>query len=207
MTEKKEEKKFRDPELAINRVYTKKGDKGETRLVGGQKVKKSHIRIESYGTLDELNAFIGQARQTITDEHGDHEGLQGLAQELFKVQHQLFNLGSVLATLPEDVGDYMPRITPEDVVALEASIDKYNENCPELRSFVLPGGTRLNVDLHVARTVCRRAERLIVELGGQEEVNPEAVAFINRLSDALFVWSRWATITIGAGEVLWDPNV
>lgn len=201
------EKKYRDPELAINRVYTKKGDAGETRLVGGQKVQKSHIRIESYGTLDELNAFVGQARQTIADEYGEREELEGLKAELFKVQHQLFNLGSVLATLPEDVGEYMPRVTTEDVEALEASIDRFNEDCPELRSFVLPGGTRLNADLHVARTVCRRAERLIVRLAETEEVNPEAVAYINRLSDAFFVWSRWATIVVGEKEVLWDPNI
>ena len=206
MTEEKE-KKYRDPELAINRVYTKKGDKGHTRLVGGQKVKKSHLRIDSYGTLDELNAFIGAARQTIVDQYGEETEFASLGAELFKVQHQLFNLGSILATLPEDVGEYMPRVTQEDVVGLEESIDRYNESCPPLRSFVLPGGTRLTADLHIARTICRRAERLIVGLADEEEVDPEAVAYINRLSDALFVWSRWATGAAGAEEVLWDPNI
>lgn len=206
MTDNKD-KKYRDPELAINRVYTKKGDKGKTRLVGGQQVSKSHYRIASYGTLDELNAFVGAARQTISEEYPDDKSFEKLSAVLLKVQHQLFNLGSVLATLPEDVGEQMPRVTTEDVEELEASIDAYNENCPSLRSFVLPGGTRLNADLHVARTVCRRAERLIVQLADEEEVDGQAIAYINRLSDAFFVWSRWASIGAGQAEVLWDPNI
>lgn len=157
-----EEKTFNDPKLAINRVYTRKGDGGGTRLVGGQKVSKGDLRIESYGTIDELNAFIGAARQTILDQHAENERLQNLGKELLRVQHELFNLGSVLATLPEDVVEQMPRVTQVDVDELEASIDRCNEDLAPLRSFVLPGGTRLNADLHIARIVCCRAERLIV---------------------------------------------
>ncbi len=201
-----EEKKFRDPELAINRVYTRKGDKGTTRLVGGQRVPKSHLRIHTYGTVDELNAFIGQARQTIADNYPANPDFKKLSRELWRAQHHLFNLGSVLATLPEDVGERMPRITHEEVEHLEGSIDEYNEHCPPLRSFVLPGGTRLNADLHVCRTVCRRAERLVVQLDLEEGLDDDAVAYLNRLSDALFVWSRWASIAAEVPEVLWDPN-
>jgi cob(I)alamin adenosyltransferase len=202
-----EEKTFNDPKLAINRVYTRKGDGGGTRLVGGQKVSKGDLRIESYGTIDELNAFIGAARQTIIDRHDANEGLQGLGQELLRVQHELFNLGSVLATLPEDVVEQMPRVTQVDVDALEASIDRCNEDLAQLRSFVLPGGSRLNADLHIARTVCRRAERLIVRLSEVAEVESDAIAYVNRLSDALFVWSRWASYAEGVEEVLWQPNM
>ena len=197
---------FNDPQLAINRVYTKKGDAGQTRLVGGQKVPKSHPRIESYGTLDELNSVLGAARQSISENHAGHEGFEALSQELLRVQHELFNLGSVLATLPEDVVEQMPRVTEIDVTELEKSIDRHNEELPPLRSFVLPGGTRLNADLHLARTVCRRAERHMVAMSEVEHVDAASMAYINRLSDALFVWSRWASHAADSDEVLWEPN-
>ena len=200
-------KTFNEPQLAINRVYTRKGDSGTTRLVGGQKVAKSELRIESYGTIDELNSFIGAARQTILEQHPSLDTLQPLAKELLRVQHELFNLGSVLATLPEDVVPQMPQITDADVTALERSIDHYNEHLPPLRSFVLPGGTRLNTDLHIARTVCRRAERILVILATQTFVSDQALAYVNRLSDALFVWSRFASHATHATEVLWQPNM
>ena len=202
---KKEE--YRDPELAINRVYTGTGDRGQTRLVGGQRVQKSHVRIASYGTVDELNALVGAARQTIADEYPDQEEFQPLSSQLLKIQHQLFNLGSILATLSEDMGEQMPRVTDGDVKGLEDLIDEYNEELPELRSFVLPGGSRLNVDLHKARTICRRAERIVVDLAESEEVDEAAIAYLNRLSDAFFVWSRWVVVAADTGEVLWDPNV
>lgn len=209
MTEEKDqqEKKFRDPELAINRVYTRKGDSGTTRLVGGQKVAKYASRIEAYGTLDELNSFVGAARLSIQQDHPASDGFSHLARTLFRVQHELFNLGAVLATLPEDVKEYMPRVTQEDVDALEASIDKHNADLPELRSFVLPGGTRICVELHQCRTICRRAERHVVALAQKEEVDEVSIAYLNRLSDAFFVWSRWAAVTAGDREVTWDPNV
>ncbi len=206
MTEEKNDDEFRDPELAINRVYTGRGDTGKTNLVGGQKVEKSDLRIEAYGTVDELNAIVGAARQTIAERHSDDEQFQRLSEQLLHLQHQLFNLGSILATLPQDVGEQMPRVTDDDVEELEALIDEYNEDCPELRSFVLPGGTRLNVEMHLARTICRRAERKVVALTQTEEVDSRAVAFLNRLSDAFFVWSRWATFAADVDEVLWDPN-
>ena len=201
---------YNDPELAINRVYTRRGDAGTTDLVGGQTVSKASPRIEAYGTVDELNATIGAARQVILDDYGDDSEFRDLAETLLRVQHELFNLGSVLATMPEDVGEQMPRVTDEDVEALEESIDAYNEDLPELRSFVLPGGSRLNVELHRARTICRRAERTAVRLVEVEEaeVDSEAIGYLNRLGDALFVWSRWAIVKATHGEeVLWEPNL
>ena len=117
-----------------------------------------------------------------------------------------FNLGSVLATKPEDVVPQMPRVTAVDVTELEHSIDRHNEDLPPLRSFVLPGGSRLNADLHLARTVCRRAERHMVAMTEDEEVDEASMSYINRLSDALFVWSRWASHAAGKAEVLWEPN-
>ncbi|MGC2656824.1 MAG: cob(I)yrinic acid a,c-diamide adenosyltransferase [Bryobacteraceae bacterium] len=197
---------FNEPRIALNRIYTRRGDAGETTLVGGQRVHKDDLRIESYGTVDELNAFIGAARVTAEELAIRFQPLHQFAAILKRVQHELFNLGSILATLPEDVHPKQPRITTVDVVQLETEIDEANEALAPLRSFVLPGGSRLDADLHIARTVCRRAERLLVALGRAQSVPSEAVQYLNRLSDALFVWSRWANHVIGATETLWEPN-
>ena len=200
---------YTDPKLAINRVYTKKGDSGQTGLVGGQRVEKSHPRIDAYGTVDELNAFMGAARESLLEvaQLQQDEDVTALAAVVLRVQHELFNLGSILATLPEDVHPKQPRVTAADVEALERDMDERNAELEPLRSFVLPGGHRVNTDLHVARTVCRRAERLCVELAASEDVSEEAIAYLNRLSDALFVWSRWVVARIGAEEVVWKPNL
>jgi cob(I)alamin adenosyltransferase len=189
---------FDKPRVAINCVYTRQGDGGGTALAGGQKVPKDSLRITAYGTVDELNAVVGLARDGSPDE---------LAAILLRVQHELFNLGSILATLPADVHPKQARITDADVARLEAEMDQMNRDLPPLRSFVLPGGSRLNAELHVCRTVCRRAERACVALARAESVPPEAVRYLNRLSDALFVWSRWASHTTGAPETLWEPNL
>jgi cob(I)alamin adenosyltransferase len=122
------------------------------------------------------------------------------------VQHELFNLGSILATRPEDVHPKQARVTDAEVEQLEREIDASNADLAPLRSFVLPGGTRVNAELHAARTICRRAERLLTGLARREEVPGEAIRYLNRLSDALFVWSRWANHILGAPEVLWEPN-
>jgi cob(I)alamin adenosyltransferase len=198
--------RFEAPRIAINRVYTRRGDAGMTSLVGGQRVSKRDLRIETYGTLDELNAFIGTARESLVTESERTPRLAELGPILVRVQHELFNAGSILATLPEDVHPSQARITAADVAFLEAEIDRMNEELPPLRSFVLPGGSRLNADLHVARTVCRRSERLAVALATEVEVDPLVVAYLNRLSDALFVWSRWVCHVAGVAELLWDPN-
>jgi cob(I)alamin adenosyltransferase len=198
---------FNKPKLSINRVYTRKGDGGETRLVGGQKVPKDALRIEAYGTIDELNSFVGAACETAREAITAHPGLQPIIGILTRVQHELFNLGSILATRPEDVHPNQPRITDVNIFQLESEIDLVNGDLPALTSFVLPGGCRLNVDLHVCRTVCRRAERLCVSLAREEALPAEAIRYLNRLSDALFVWSRWSSQLMNVPETLWDPNV
>jgi cob(I)alamin adenosyltransferase len=202
---------FNEPRLAINRVYTRHGDAGSTRLVGGQQVPKDDTRIEAYGTVDELNSFVGAARVSLAEAlphapAGSAAPLAALGETLGRVQHELFNLGSILATLPADVHPRQPRVTAAEVSALEADMDFIEGELPALRSFVLPGGCRVNTDLHVTRTVCRRAERLLVTLAKSTEVDPEAVKYLNRLSDAFFVWSRWASHLLGVAEVLWEPN-
>ncbi len=201
-----EQKTFDDPRLALNRIYTKRGDAGETSLAGGQRVAKDSLRIEAYGTVDELNSFMGLAAMSCRDHSGADPRIGLLAGMIRRVQHELFNLGSILATKPEDVHPKQARITDAEIAQLEKEIDTMNEDLPGLRSFVLPGGTRLNAELHVARTVCRRAERLLVALGREEQIPPEAVKYLNRLSDALFVWSRWSSFVLRVPEVLWDPN-
>ena len=197
---------FDEPRIAINRVYTRRGDTGETGLAGGQRVPKDGPRIEAYGTVDELNAFLGAARATVNELSLAEPRVAPLAAILLRVQHELFNLGSILATLPEDVHTKQARVTEADVARLETEMDRMNADLPPLRSFVLPGGSRLNAELHIGRTVCRRAERACVALARTEQIPPEAVRYLNRLSDALFVWSRWASQVTGAPETLWEPN-
>ncbi len=196
------ESTFNEPRLALNRIYTRTGDSGDTALVGGQRVPKDHLRIETYGTVDELNAFIGGARVTAES----LPAVADLAVILKRVQHELFNLGSILATLPADVHPKQPRVTGAEIAQLEQEIDEANSVLAPLRSFVLPGGSRLDADLHICRTVCRRAERLLVALARVESVPEEAVRYLNRLSDALFVWSRWSNHALGVPETLWAPN-
>ncbi len=199
-------KPFKDPSIGLNRIYTRQGDTGQTKLVGGQQVGKNDLRLECYGTVDELNSYVGMACLTATGLSAREPRLKPLADSLRRIQHELFNLGSVLATLPADVGPRQPRITDVEVARLEQEIDDANAELEPLRSFVLPGGSRLNTELHACRTVCRRAERLVATLG-QQEAPAEAVKYLNRLSDAFFVWSRQANSLLKVGEVVWDPNL
>jgi cob(I)alamin adenosyltransferase len=192
--------KFDEPRLALNRIYTKTGDKGETHLAGGQRVAKDTLRIECYGTVDELNAFVGMANVSAV------ESVPELTPILRRVQHELFNLGSILATKPEDVHPKQARVTVVEIEQLEKEIDRMNGELAPLRSFVLPGGSRLNTELHACRTICRRAERLAVSLAREEDIPVEIVQYLNRLSDAMFVWSRWVNHVMGVPEVLWEPN-
>lgn len=194
--------RFDEPRIALNRIYTRQGDGGQTRLAGGQQLAKDSARIECYGTVDELNACVGVARISAAAD----PKLADLAATLGRVQHELFNLGSMLATLPEDLHPKQARITASETAALEREIDQANSELKPLRSFVLPGGTRISAELHVCRTVCRRAERRLVTLAAETEVPREALRYLNRLSDALFVWSRWVNHRLGIAEVLWEPN-
>ncbi|HEX2066809.1 MAG TPA: cob(I)yrinic acid a,c-diamide adenosyltransferase [Candidatus Thermoplasmatota archaeon] len=195
---------FQEPRVGISRVYTRAGDGGQTGLVGGQRVAKDDLRIEAYGTVDELNAWVGLCRAAALDPPGGPAS--ELAACLLRVQHQLFNLGSVLATLPADMGPRQPRPTDADVAWLESDMDARTAGLDPLRSFVLPGPARLNALLHLARTVCRRAERVCVTLRREGGCSDLEVRYLNRLSDALFVWSRWAAHRLGTPETLWQPN-
>lgn len=187
--------------VRINRVYTRTGDDGGTHLVGGHRVGKDDLRIECYGTVDELNSAIGVARL-----HAQAPEVQALDEILARVQAELFNLGSQLATRAEDIRPTQPVIHERHVTRLEQEIDRFNEDLPELKSFVLPGGGALGAHLHLCRTVCRRAERLAVSLGRRDPVAPEVIHYLNRLSDALFVMARAAAQKTGHAEVLWRPE-
>jgi ATP:cob(I)alamin adenosyltransferase len=198
---------FDEPRIALNRIYTRGGDTGQTSLAGGQRVRKDSLRIDCYGTVDELNSFVGMACLSAEELTAKYPDLDKLARILRRVQHELFNLGSILATLPKDVHPRQPRITSAEIAQLEHEIDQMNEPLPRLRSFVLPGGSRLNTELHVCRTVCRRAERIAVALAHEEEVDQQIIRYLNRLSDAFFVWSRWANHIMKIEEVLWQPNL
>ncbi len=201
------ENKFNEPRLALNRIYTRSGDQGTTALAGGQRIRKDDLRIESYGTIDELNAFTGVARASLNESLAATPELAELDMILARIQHELFNLGSALATLPGDLHPKQARVTEDDVRQLEIEMDRMNATLPALRSFVLPGGSRLSADLHVCRTVCRRAERILVAFSEREQPPEQTIEYLNRLSDAFFVQSRWAAHVTGAGEVLWQPNL
>jgi cob(I)alamin adenosyltransferase len=191
--------------VRLNRIYTKAGDGGQTRLVGGQKVAKDSARIESYGTVDELSSCLGLTRAALATPPVP-AGAPELSDVIKRIQNELFNLGSDLATLPADRHPQQPLIEARHVTALEREIDAWNESLPELRSFVLPGGGWVAASLHLARTVCRRAERLVVGLRATEEVGEQVVPYLNRLSDALFVMSRHASRLYGEPEPLWTPE-
>jgi cob(I)alamin adenosyltransferase len=197
---------FDSPRLAINRVYTRLGDGGETRLAGGQQAHKDGTRISAYGSVDELNSFVGAARATTAELSVREPRFGRVHMILLRLQHELFNLGSILATLPEDVHARQARVTDLEVAQLEREMDAFNQELPALRSFVLAGSSRLNAELDICRTVCRRAERACVTLARLESVPPEALRYLNRLSDAFFVLSRWVTHVSGAPETLWEPN-
>ncbi len=190
--------------VVLNRIYTRTGDGGETALGNGERVPKSDARIQAYGTIDETNSVIGIVRL-----HTGVSGLERLDQMLSRIQNELFDLGADLCV--PDRGQtlgYEPlRILPSQSSRLETEIDLLNEELEPLRSFVLPGGHAAAAYLHLARTVCRRAERLRVELSHQpgETVSAAAIAYVNRLSDFLFVASRWVNAK-AAGDVLWVPG-
>jgi len=190
--------------VTLSKIYTRTGDGGSTRLVGGQEVRKDSLRIEAYGTVDELNAVIGVVRAELAATGAIAEETRApLDAWLYEVQQRLFDLGSDLATLIEDRWPGMPLIEDGHVTALERFIDAQNDGLPVLKSFVLPGRGRLNAELHVARTVCRRAERRTLSLAETEPVGEHVIPYLNRLSDALFVLSRRVSHLAGEPEVLW----
>jgi cob(I)alamin adenosyltransferase len=197
------------------RIYTRTGDDGTTGLVGGQRVQKSAPRIDAYGTVDELSAAIGLARTALADARRtrpvqDLARLRARAAELDAwlgwTQDVLFNLGSDLATLPADRWEGMPLVATADAVALERAIDRAERDLAPLTTFIHPGGAYPGAFLHLARTICRRAERLVIALREDEPVSDDVVRYLNRLSDALFVWSRWINEAMDQPEHLWNAQ-
>ncbi|MCB9456112.1 MAG: cob(I)yrinic acid a,c-diamide adenosyltransferase [Anaerolineaceae bacterium] len=177
------------------KIYTKTGDNGTTSLFSGGRVSKAHHRVEAYGTVDELNAVIGVARAQRPTARTESW--------LERVQRQLFHLGADLATPLDAQAEWVVRVDAESVAWLETTIDTMTEALPPLANFILPGGSPAAAQLHVARTVCRRAERLVVILGEHEPINPQSLIYLNRLSDFLFTLSRWENVQTGEPEDKW----
>ncbi|MEZ4685423.1 MAG: cob(I)yrinic acid a,c-diamide adenosyltransferase [Bacteroidia bacterium] len=177
------------------KIYTKKGDSGETGLLGGTRVPKYDLRIEAYGTVDELNSHIGLLNCM--------EIFKAKMDMLRGVQNDLFTIGSHLANDPEKSSFQLPPFDAKGIEAFEKSMDEMETELPELKNFVLPGGHAANAQAHIARTVCRRAERRVVELASRAQVDPAIIRYLNRLSDWLFVLSRKASLDAGVDEVVW----
>jgi cob(I)alamin adenosyltransferase len=181
------------------KIYTKTGDKGTTALFGGKRVSKADLRIDTYGTIDELNSWIGMVR--------DLEVNQKRKDVLVEIQDRLFTIGSILATEPGNTKVKIPSLAETDILFLEKEIDAMDAALPPMRFFVLPGGHTAISHCHIARTVCRRSERLIIALHAQETVPDEVIKYINRLSDYLFVLSRMVAHELRAEETPWKPRM
>jgi cob(I)alamin adenosyltransferase len=192
--------------IRITRVYTRGGDQGSTALVGGKRVPKDDPRIEAYGAVDELNSILGLAR-VFNNETATSPARGRLEDLLKRLQNQLFDLGSELATPPDATYEGMYRIGADDVAVLEAEIDGLQQDLAPLNSFILPGGGKVGAFLHQARTVCRRVERDILRLSRREEIGAFVLPWVNRLSDLLFVLSRWAAKQLGEPEFLWERGL
>lgn len=186
--------------VKINRIYTRTGDKGTTALVGGKRVKKNSLRVTCYGEVDELNSYLGWARTL-----AERDLFPELGAQLSTIQNELFDLGAYLAS-PAEGGKVALSIEEQTVLRLEKWIDQATNSLPELRSFVLPGGSELNSALHIARAVCRRVERRLLDLMESEAVNEQALVYVNRLSDFLFAASRLVLAEKSIPEYLWVPG-
>jgi len=193
--------------IRLTRIYTRTGDGGDTALVGGRRVAKDSPRIEAYGTIDELNSIIGLARVFNTERLSKGKAPRWLDGVFRQLQNELFDLGSELATPEDAVYEGMHRIGEGEVKALEELMDQCQKDLAPLKSFVLPGGGRVGGYLHQARTVCRRAERRILALTRVETVSPWPLTYVNRLSDLLFVLSRWVAKKGGETEYLWERGL
>jgi cob(I)alamin adenosyltransferase len=181
------------------KIYTRKGDQGETSLLGGTRVPKHHRRIEAYGTVDELNAWIGLLR--------DQPGAGQRVQDLLRIQDRLFVIGSRLAVDDTHTQVKVPKLDPHDIVFLEERIDAMENLLPEMKNFVLPGGHPAVSNCHIARCVCRRAERQVTWLAESSGVEPAILQYLNRLSDFLFVLARWFSQELKVTEIPWKPPV
>ncbi|WGL61413.1 cob(I)yrinic acid a,c-diamide adenosyltransferase [Pigmentibacter sp. JX0631] len=190
--------------MRIVKVYTKTGDKGTTGLADGNRVPKDDLRIECYGTIDELNSILGICRQNLEEMPKKEKTI--LDSWIYSIQNDLFNLGADLATPLSSRWKNMIVLNETDTIQLEKMIDFCQNILEPLQEFVLPGGTKLNSYFHLARTVCRRAERLTVALSMEKEINPNILPYINRLSDLFFVLSRWVQKLAKSNEVTWNKN-
>ena len=192
--------------VRLNKIYTRTGDDGSTGLVDGSRVPKNDPRVIAYGTVDELCTQFGLCRSLLNqDDFGQSEAGKRLNVLLERVQQQLFDLGSLLAS-PFPCEFELPPITDEHVVALESALDEHNEELAALTSFILPGGHLVAAQIHVARVVCRRAERLCVDLDGVDVPGRRILQYLNRLSDLCFVIARWVNHSTGVKEPLWSPG-
>lgn len=181
------------------KIYTKGGDKGKTALIGGTRVPKYHQRIEAYGTLDELKSYLGLIRDLSED--------KAIRELLFEIQDRLFTAESLIAADSQESAKGLPKLFETDVELLEKSIDEINETLPELSSFIMPGGYPLASHAHIARTICRRAERQTIKAAEEFSIDPLVVKYLNRLSDFLFVLARKFAIELGRKEIIWKPRV
>jgi cob(I)alamin adenosyltransferase len=193
--------------ISITRVYTRTGDKGDTGLVGGKRVPKDSLRIEAYGTMDELNSIVGVVRTFNEERLADGEHHRWLEEQLHKIQNQLFDLGSELATPPGAEYEGQFKFTEAEVKGLEELMDHCQKDLAPLKSFTLPGGGRINAFMHMARTVCRRFERQVLRLSREEPVNEWDIKYVNRLSDVFFVLGRWVVKHMGEKEYLWERGL
>ena len=193
--------------VRITKVYTRTGDTGSTRLVGGKKVAKDAARIAAYGTIDELNSVVGLARVFNDDLKQELPAAKQLDDIFRQLQNELFDLGSELATPSDFSYEGMFRVSEQEVKGLERLIDSCQKDLEPLNSFILPGGGKVGGFLHQARTVCRRAERDILRLSREEEVSPWPLMYVNRLSDLLFVLSRWVSHKLAEPEYLWERGL
>ena len=191
--------------IRLSKIYTRTGDKGLTALVGGERVPKESGRLEAYGTIDELNSIIGIVRTYLPQyRDGFGEDFEPYSESLRRIQNELFDVGSELATPPDFTYPQMHKMGPGEVKKLEDEMDRMERELEPLKSFTLPGGGVLNGFLHQARTVCRRAERVLWALKREEDLNDQLIIYINRLSDHLFVQSRWVAKRLHEPEFLWD---
>lgn len=189
------------------RIYTRGGDTGTTGLVGGNRVPKNDARIETYGTVDELGSAIGVTRAHLQSAAADDHALQRIDAWLAWTQDMLFNLGAELATPAESRSPQLPRIEAQHITELEHAIDQSDDQLEPLHAFILAGGSLPGAQLHFARTICRRAERLLASLREQNaDISPDALRYLNRLSDALFVWARFINQRLAAGEAQWNSK-
>lgn len=193
----------------ITRVYTRSGDQGETSLVGRVRISKGSQKLAAYGTIDELNTFVGMARTFLISDLGGlpQERRQEFDAWLLRIQNELFDVGSILATPAGKEYEGMPVILPGQIEALESLMDRFQVELSPLPSFTLPGGSFANASLHQCRSVCRRAEREIVRLSGEEELPPNVLRYVNRLSDLFFVMSRYVSKLCGIPEALWETGL